>query len=136
MIRVAFQGNSIATKTGINGVEEVLIQTKAIGKASIPTDSEGRVWIHYGPSDSIKAKKSRYYVSASDIIKGRVGKERLSGKLGILGTSATGLKDIRPTSIEERMPGVEVHANLVDTIGTSLCQQETAIRAVIHLPKV
>ena len=129
MIRVAFQGNSIATKTGINGVEEVLIQTKAIGKASIPTDSEGRVWIHYGPSDSIKAKKSRYYVSASDIIKGRVGKERLSGKLGILGTSATGLKDIRPTSIEERMPGVEVHANLVDTIISAVLYYSSSKRA-------
>ena len=28
MIRVAFQGNSIATRTGINGVEEIIIQTK------------------------------------------------------------------------------------------------------------
>ena len=31
MIRVAFKGNSIATRTGINGVEEIIIQTKAIG---------------------------------------------------------------------------------------------------------
>ena len=116
MIRIAFQGNSIATKTGINGVEEILLQTKTIGKASIPTDSEGRVWIHYGPSDSINIENSRYYVSASDIISGRIGKERLQGKLGILGTSATGLKDIRPTSVDERMPGVEIHANLIDTI--------------------
>ena len=38
MIRVAFQGNSIATRTGINGVEEIIIQTKVIGNASIPTD--------------------------------------------------------------------------------------------------
>ena len=99
MIRVAFQGNSIATRTGITGIEEIIIQTKAIGNASIPTDENGRVWIYYGESDAPKAKdnESRYYVSAVDIIKGRVGKERLQGKLGILGTSATGLKDIRPT---------------------------------------
>ena len=37
-------------------------------------------------------------------------------KLGILGTSATGLKDIRPTPVEDRMPGVEIHANLIDTV--------------------
>ncbi len=116
MIRVAFQGNSIASRTGINGLEEIIIQTKSIGNASIPTDEYGRVWIHYGESDSVKAEKSRYYVSAVDIIKGRVGKERLQGKLGILGTSATGLKDIRPTPVEDRMPGVEIHANLIDTI--------------------
>ena len=117
MIRVAFQGNSIATRTGINGVEEIIIQTKTIGNASIPTDENGRVWIYYGESDSIKKENTRrYYVSAVDIINGKIGKERLSGKLGILGTSATGLKDIRPTPVEDRMPGVELHANLIDTV--------------------
>ena len=117
MIRVAFQGNSIATRTGINGVEEIIIQTKTIGNASIPTDENGRVWIYYGESDSIKKESlRRYYVSLVDIINGKVGKERLSGKLGILGTSATGLKDIRPTPVEDRMPGVEIHANLIDTV--------------------
>ena len=118
MIRVAFQGNSIATRTGLNGIEEIIIQTKAIGNAAIPTDENGRVWIYYGDSDAPKVKdnESRYYVSAVDIIKGRVGKERLQGKLGILGTSATGLKDIRPTPVDDRMPGVEIHANLIDTV--------------------
>ncbi len=116
MIRVAFQGNSIASRTGINGVEEIIIQTKTIGNAAIPTDENGRVWIYYGESDSIKGENSRYYVSASDIISGRIGKDRLQGKLGILGTSATGLKDIRPTPVEDRMPGVEIHANLIDTV--------------------
>ena len=117
MIRVAFKGNSIATRTGINGVEEIIIQTQSIGNAAIPTDENGRVWVYYGESDSIKKEDARrYYVSAVDIIKGRVGKERLQGKLGILGTSATGLKDIRPTPVEDRMPGVEIHANLIDTV--------------------
>ena len=116
MIRVAFKGNSIATRTGINGLEEIIIQTKSIGNAAIPTDENGGVWIYYGESDSAKKEKSRYYVSAVDIINGNVGKERLSGKLGILGTSATGLKDIRPTPVEDRMPGVEIHANLIDTV--------------------
>ena len=116
MIRVAFQGNSIAARTGLNGLEEIIIQTKTIGNAAIPTDENGRVWIYYGESDSIKGQNSRYYVSAADIIKGRVGKDRLQGKLGILGTSATGLKDIRPTPVEDRMPGVEIHANLIDTV--------------------
>ena len=118
MIRVAFKGNSIATRTGLNGIEEIIIQTKAIGNAAIPTDENGRVWIYYGESDAPKVieNKSRYYVSAVDIINGKVGKDRLQGKLGILGTSATGLKDIRPTPVDERMPGVEIHANLIDTV--------------------
>ena len=40
--------------------------------------------IYYGESDSIKGEDTRYYVSAADIIKGRVGKERLQGKLEFL----------------------------------------------------
>ena len=118
MIRVAFKGNSIATRTGMNGLEEIIIQTKAIGNAAIPTDENGRVWIYYGEPGSCKVveNKSRYYVSAVDIIKSRVEKDRLKGKLGILGTSATGLKDIRPTPVDDRMPGVEIHANLIDTV--------------------
>lgn len=129
MIRVAFQGNSIATKTGINGIENVVMQTKSIGRAAIPTDANGRVWIHYGEPDEIKLSNSRYYVSAVDIIKGRVGKDRLQGKLGIMGTSATGLKDIKPTSVEERMPGVEVHANLIDTLVDAILFYTTTKRA-------
>ena len=58
----------------------------------IPTDSGGRVWIHYGPPDEALHDKSRYYISAVDIIKGRINKDRLQGKLGIMGTSATGFK--------------------------------------------
>ncbi len=129
IIRVAFQGNSIATKTGINGVEDVLIQTKTIGKAAIPTDANGRVWIHYGDPDEGKYEQSRYYVSAVDIIRGRIGKDRLQGKLGIMGTSATGLKDIKPTAVEERMPGVEVHANLIDTLVDAILYYTSTKRA-------
>ena len=87
MIRVAFQGNSIATRTGLTGIQEIIIQLKAIGNAAIPTDENGRVWIYYGDSDAGKVKEgiSRYYVSAVDIIKGRIGKERLTGKTWHIG---------------------------------------------------
>ena len=62
--------------------KEIIIQTQSIGNAAIPTDENGRVWVYYGESDSIKKEDARrYYVSAVDIIKGRVGKERLQGKV-------------------------------------------------------
>ena len=60
MIRVAFQGNSIATRTGLTGIEEIIIQTKAIGNAAIPTDENGRVWIYYGDSDA-QTSQRRYF---------------------------------------------------------------------------
>ncbi|NIR61646.1 MAG: CHASE2 domain-containing protein, partial [Gammaproteobacteria bacterium] len=54
--------------------------------------------------------------SASDIINGEVEAGRLKGKLALVGTSATGLLDIRATPIEPRLPGVEVHANVIENI--------------------
>ena len=39
-------------------MEEIIIQTKTIGNAAIPTDENGRVWIYYGESDSIKGENS------------------------------------------------------------------------------
>ena len=56
MIRVVFQ-NSIATRTGLTGIQEIIVQTKAIGNAAIPTDENGRVWIYYGDSDAGKVKE-------------------------------------------------------------------------------
>ena len=50
-----------------------------------------------------------------------LAKKGCKEKLGILGTSATGLKDIRPTPVEDRMPGVEIHANLIDTVISAIC---------------
>ena len=55
-------------------------------------------------------------MSAVDIIKGRVPKERLAGRLFVIGTTAAGLLDIRATPISRRMPGVEIQANILETI--------------------
>ena len=56
MIRVAFKGNSIATRTGLTGIQEIIIQTKAIGNAAIPTDENGRVWIYLVNQTQVKSK--------------------------------------------------------------------------------
>ncbi len=58
---------------------------------------------------------SRRYISAADVIAGRVAPQRLAGHLVILGTSASGLRDIKATPVGT-MPGVEVHAQLLETV--------------------
>ena len=53
------------------------------------------------------------YVSATDVMRGRIGADELRDKIVIVGTSAQGLLDLRATPVREDFPGVEVHANLV-----------------------
>lgn len=56
------------------------------------------------------------YVSASDVLAGRVRKEVLDSHIVLVGTTAPGLLDLRATPVNNEYPGVEVHANLIKSI--------------------
>ena len=53
------------------------------------------------------------YVSASDLIEGRLARGHLQGRIVLVGSSAPGLQDLRPTPVSEAFPGVEIHAHLL-----------------------
>lgn len=53
------------------------------------------------------------YVSATDVLKGKVPAGTFKDKLVLVGTTAPGLLDLRATPVEGAYPGVEVHANLI-----------------------
>jgi len=53
------------------------------------------------------------YVSAADVLAGRLAAGQLAGKLVIVGSTAPGLYDLRATPVSDVYPGVEVHANLL-----------------------
>ncbi|MGJ0313242.1 CHASE2 domain-containing protein [Aliarcobacter cryaerophilus] len=89
-----------------NGVSNI-----QLGDFYIPTDKYGRIFINYrGASKSFK------YISAKDIYNNNFKVEDIEGKIALLGTSATGLYDLRATPYENVFPGVEVHANVIDNI--------------------
>ena len=89
-----------------NGVSNI-----QLGDFYIPTDKFGRIFINYrGASKSFK------YISAKDIYNNNFKAEDIEGKIALLGTSATGLYDLRATPYENVFPGVEVHANVIDNI--------------------
>ncbi len=104
MLRV-LTGESVAVRTGDLGIEELLV-----GDNRIPTDAAGRVWVHF-------ARHERgLYVSAKDVLAGAADPARIRGKLVLVGTSAAGLIDIKATPLDPALPGVEVHAQLLETI--------------------
>src|SRR5262249_18137350 len=55
------------------------------------------------------------YVSAVDVMDGRVPQDRIAGKLAVIGTSAIGLNDIKTTPVSPAMPGVEIHAQVLES---------------------
>ena len=58
-------------------------------------------------------ERSFRYVSAVDVLKGRVPAAELNGKIILVGTTAPGLNDLRSTPVGGTYPGVEIHANLI-----------------------
>ncbi len=108
MLRVATGRSNILVETNAAGVN-------AIGIArglKIPTDRNGRVWPYFSKSDKEK------YVPARDVLAGTADPAKIKGKLTILGTSAVGLLDIRATPVDRVIPGVEVHAQLIEAAVT------------------
>jgi len=87
---------------------------KQIGTPEIPTDERFRTWIHFRPHDL-----ENMYVSAADVLDGKADPERLQNALTLIGTSALGLKDIRHTPLSDALPGVEVHAQLLEMMLTN-----------------
>jgi adenylate cyclase len=74
----------------------------------IPVDENAATLIPYrGFQGSFR------YIPITDILNEKVPKESLAGRIGIVGTTAPGLMDLRATPVGSTYPGVEIHANLV-----------------------
>ena len=56
------------------------------------------------------------FVSAGDVLAGAVDVRTFEGKLVLIGVTALGLTDSQATPVGERMPGVEIHAQLIENI--------------------
>ncbi len=118
ILRVAFGGKSIQVQVNAGGIEGVGLPVPGKGTFFIPTDGRGRMWVNFAVPDrpNTPDNSGRLYVSAADILNSKVPKERLEGRLALVGTSAVGLYDIKRTPLSDSVPGVEVHANLIEAI--------------------
>ena len=79
-----------------------------IGSLRIPVDDEAAALVPFrGRQGSFK------YLSAADVIQGKVDPADLKGKIVLVGTTTPGLFDLRSTPVGTVYPGVEIHANLI-----------------------
>jgi adenylate cyclase len=109
MLRVATGTNTIMIRMDQNIIKSISVPE---ARVEFPTDISGRLWLHFAPRDAAR------YVSAVDVLEGRVPADRFAQRLVLIGTSAAGLLDLKTTPIDPAMPGVEVHAQILENILT------------------
>ncbi len=76
----------------------------------ISSDPNGIIWIRYK-----KSQKSQY-ISASSVFDGKFDDKKFKDKYVLIGASAQGLFDLVKTPLGVTIPGVEVHANVIENI--------------------
>ncbi len=77
---------------------------------AIPVDQRGATLVPFRGPGGVSGG-SFTYISAADVLAGRLAPGALSNKIVFVGTTAPGLLDIRATPIGPAYPGVELHAN-------------------------
>jgi adenylate cyclase len=103
MLRVATE--SPLLRITDRGGENVELQ---VADLTVPLQSDGSMYIYYAPSEP------RRFVSAEDVLTGKAPADALHHKLVLVGVTGLGLLDFQVTALGERIPGVEIHAQILE----------------------
>lgn len=120
MLRVASGTETILVKSDRAGIKSV-----AVRGFEVPTDRNGQLWVHFAKHDP------SIYIPAAAILDGSAPAQVVAQKLVLVGTSAVGLLDVKTTPLDASIPGVEVHAQVLESAltRTVLSQPNYAIGA-------
>jgi CHASE2 domain-containing sensor protein/serine phosphatase RsbU (regulator of sigma subunit) len=102
----------IATQTPafVMVAEPDLVRGIGIGDVFVPTNPDGTVWVHFSHHDEAR------FVSATDVLHGRIDAEQIRGKIVLIGATGLGLLDYQTIPTGERIPGIEIHAQILEGI--------------------
>ncbi|MBL8380515.1 MAG: SpoIIE family protein phosphatase [Burkholderiales bacterium] len=105
MLRVAAAAPSLALLADAGGVRGAGIEGFMVA-----AEADGAVSVHFSPRDE------RRYLRVVDVLSGNFDPDKLRRKLVLIGITGLGLIDLQTVATGERMPGVEVHAQLLENI--------------------
>ena len=105
MVRVGINQKNLYVELNEVGIKRISVRPH-----KIITDPNGIFWIRY--KESLKNQ----YISASSVFDGNFDKARFENKFVLIGASAQGLFDLVKTPLGVTIPGVEVHANVIENI--------------------
>ncbi len=105
MVRVGSKQKNIYVE-----LNEVGIKRISARPYKVESDPNGIIWIKY------KKSQKKQYISAGDVYDGNFEKSFFKNKYVLIGASAQGLFDLVKTPLGITIPGVEVHANVIENI--------------------
>ena len=106
MVRLALgDGGVVAAEGGGQGMTAI-----RIGDYRLPTRANGELLLHFGRASS------NYYLSASDVLAGIHPPELFNNRFVIIGFNSTGLQDRIITPLGESLPGVDIHAQVIESL--------------------
>ncbi|PUE15957.1 hypothetical protein B9Z38_11995 [Limnohabitans sp. MMS-10A-160] len=107
MFRVATDSAAVQVQINPRGIQSV-----GVADLTVPTLPKGDIPLHFAQHKTMATR----YVSASDVIQGQVAHQMLSGKLVLVGLTGSGLSDMRTTALGETVPGIEIQAQLIESL--------------------
>jgi adenylate cyclase len=111
----------IETEGSKNGGEYYALEAINLGQYRIPVDHNGAVYVPFrGRQGSFN------YISAYKVLDKSADLTSLKDKIVLVGTTASGLRDLRSTPVQNVYPGVEVHANIISGILNGTIRQKPA----------
>lgn len=105
MLRVATRAPAIRLSTNGSAVTAV-----TVGSLRVATEPDAAVRPYFS------LRRADRFVSAVDVLQDKVDASLLRGQLVLIGPTAIGLHDFQDTPVGERMPGSEIHAQLIENL--------------------
>ena len=108
MLRLVLPDPTLDLNYANNEQNAVALESLQLGSRRIPVDANVASLVPY------RGRQGSFpYVSATDVLQGKVLPEVLLGAMVLVGTTAPGLLDLRATPVQESYAGVELHANMI-----------------------
>jgi serine phosphatase RsbU (regulator of sigma subunit)/CHASE2 domain-containing sensor protein len=105
MLRLALGAPAVEAQLHNGRIRQVGVDTY-----QLPTLENGELFLHFG------AFRADRYLSAVDVLQGRVGAENFHQRFVLLGFAGLGLQDQVLTPLGEKVPGVEIHAQVLESL--------------------
>ncbi len=92
-------------------VENVNASTLTLDKTVVPLDGKSNLLLRY------RGKKRTFtYLSAADVLSGRIAADAVRDKIVLVGTTALGTREVVATPLDTLFAGVEVQATVADNL--------------------